>query len=140
MYFVLMFCLQVVPATVMVYAALTYTEYPLRILKAEIHTEKPNVMRIDGAGLVENDVIAKTLRMLSDRYKCLKNVAIDCHPHCRIFENALRMLRTLTNVLQIMRTSCKHMRMKRLCSASILANNINDVSKLHKGHGKICQY
>ena len=66
------------------------------------------MMRMEGAGLVENDVFAKTFRMLADPYKCLKNAAIDCHPHCRILENALRTLRTLTdavthkaNVLQI---------------------------------------
>ena len=57
------------------------------------------MMRMDGAGLVENDVFAKTLRMLADPYKCLKNVAIDCHPHCRFLENDLRMLRTLTNAV-----------------------------------------
>ena len=51
---------------------------------------------MDGAGLVENDVFAKTLRMLADPYKCLKNVAIDCHPYCRILENGLR---TLTNAV-----------------------------------------
>ena len=57
------------------------------------------MMRIDGAGLGENDVFAKTLRILGDPYKCLKNVAIDSHPHCRILENALCMLRTLTNAI-----------------------------------------
>ena len=59
------------------------------------------MMRMDGAGLVENGVFAKTLRMLADSYKCLKNVANDCHPHCRILENdlALRLLRTLTNAV-----------------------------------------
>ena len=56
-------------------------------------------MRMDGAGLVENDAFAKTLRMLADPYKCLKNVAIDCHPYCRILENGLRMLRTLANAV-----------------------------------------
>ena len=59
----------------------------------------PNVMRIYGAGLVQNDVFAKVLRMLADPYKCLKNVAIDCHPHYRILENALRMFRKLTNAV-----------------------------------------
>ena len=46
------------------------------------------MMRMDGAGLVQNDVFAKALRMLADPYKCLKNVAIDCHLHYRILENA----------------------------------------------------
>ena len=50
-------------------------------------------------GLVENDVFAKTLRMLADLYECLRNVAIDCQPHCRILKNALKMLRTLTNAI-----------------------------------------
>ena len=59
----------------------------------------PNMMRMDGAGLVENDVFAKTLRMLANPYKYPKNVAIDFHPHCRILKNALRMLRTLTNTV-----------------------------------------
>ena len=57
------------------------------------------MMRMDGAGLVQNDVFAKALRMLADPYKCLKNVAIDCHPHNRILENALRMFKTLTNAV-----------------------------------------
>ena len=57
------------------------------------------MMRMDGAGLVQNDVFANALRMLADPYKCLKNVAIDCHPHYRIIENALRMFRTLTNAV-----------------------------------------
>ena len=52
-----------------------------------------------GAGLVQNDAFAKASRMLADPYKCLKNVAINCHPHYRILENALRMFRTLTNVV-----------------------------------------
>ena len=56
-------------------------------------------MRMDGAGLVQNDVFAKALRMLADPYKCLKNNATDCHPHYRILENALRMIRTLTNAV-----------------------------------------
>ena len=56
-------------------------------------------MRMDGAGLVKNDVFAKAVRMLAAPYKCLKNVAIDCLPHYRILENALRMFRTLTNAV-----------------------------------------
>ena len=72
------------------------------------------MMRMDGAGLVQNDVSAKALRMLADPYKCLKNVAINYHPHYQILENALRMFRTLTIIklqmpLQIIRTSCKHL-------------------------------
>ena len=57
------------------------------------------MMRMDGAGLVQNDVFAKALRMLADSYKFLKNVAIDCHAHHRILENALRMFRTPTNAV-----------------------------------------
>ena len=57
------------------------------------------MMRMDGAGLVENSIFAKTLKMLTDAYQCPENVAIDFHPHCRIFKNALRKLRTLTNAL-----------------------------------------
>ena len=57
------------------------------------------MMRMDGAGLAQNDVFAKALRMLADPYKCLKNVAIDCHAHYRILENALGMFRTLTNAV-----------------------------------------
>ena len=59
------------------------------------------MMRMDGAGLAQNDVFSKALRMLADPYKCLKNVAIDCHAHYRILENALRMFRTLTNAVTI---------------------------------------
>ena len=47
------------------------------------------MMRMDGAGLVQNDVFAKALKLLADPYKFLKNVAIDCHAHYRILENAL---------------------------------------------------
>ena len=57
------------------------------------------MMRIYGAGLVQNDVFAKALRMLASPYKCLKNVAIDCHPHYRFLENALQIFRTLTNAI-----------------------------------------
>ena len=57
------------------------------------------MMRMDGAGLVQNDVFSKALRMLADPYKFLKNVAIVCHAHYRILENALRMFRTLTNAV-----------------------------------------
>ena len=57
------------------------------------------MMRMDGAGLVQNDVFAKALRILADPYKCLKNVAINCHPHYRILENCLRKFRTLTNAV-----------------------------------------
>ena len=67
------------------------------------------MMRMDGAGLVQNDVFAKALRTLADPYKCLKNVAIDCHPHYRILENALRVFQRLHMPLQIIRTSCKHL-------------------------------
>ena len=57
------------------------------------------MMRMDGAGLVQNDVLVKALRMLADPYKFLKNVAIDCHAHYRILENALRIFQTLTNAV-----------------------------------------
>ena len=60
---------------------------PCESQNLKIALKLPNMMRIDGAGLVENDVFAKKLRMLADPYKCHKNVAIDCHPHCRILEN-----------------------------------------------------
>ena len=54
------------------------------------------MMRMDGAGLVENDTFAKTLR---NPNKYPTNVPIDFHPHCRILKNALRMLRMLTNAV-----------------------------------------
>ena len=57
------------------------------------------MMRMDGAGLIQNDVFAKALRMLADPYKCVKDFTIDCLPHYRILENALRMFRTLTNAV-----------------------------------------
>ena len=57
------------------------------------------MMRMDGAGLVENNIFAKTLRMLANPNKYPTNVPIDFHPHCRILKNALRMLRTLTNAV-----------------------------------------
>ena len=67
------------------------------------------MMRMDGAGLVQNDVFAKALRMLANPYKFLKNVAIDCHAHCRSLENALRVFRTLTNAITNNITPCKHL-------------------------------
>ena len=57
------------------------------------------MMRMDGAGLAQNDVFAKALIMLANPYKCLKNVAIDCYAHYQILENAVRMFRTLTNAV-----------------------------------------
>ena len=81
------------------YAALPYTEYPLRMLKFQIRAEITEYDANRRAGLVQNDVFAKALRMLADPYKCLKNVAIDCHPHYRILANPLRMFRTLTNAV-----------------------------------------
>ena len=69
-------------------AALTYTEYPLRMLKFEIRAEITEYDANGRGGACTNDVFAKALRMLADPYKCLKNVAIDCHPHYRILENA----------------------------------------------------
>ena len=74
---------------------LKYIEYLLRMLKCE-NPAVPNMMRMDGAGLVENDVFAKTLRKLADPYKC--------RPHCRILENGLHMLRTLTNNANALQT------------------------------------
>ena len=73
-----------------------------------------------GAGLVQNDVFAKALRMLADPDKCLKNVAIDCHPHYRILKNALRMFRTLTNAVtnnaNVLQTPANTLQMKRMCT------------------------
>ena len=73
------------------------------------------------ACLVENDVFAKMSRMFVDSYKCLKNVEIDCHPHCQILENAFKMLRTLTNAIT---NNCERfansLQMKRLCSKCLL--------------------
>ena len=54
---------------------------------------------MDGAGLIENDILTKMLRMLANSYKYPKNAAINFHPHCGILNNALRMLRTLTNAV-----------------------------------------
>ena len=70
---------------------------PCECLNLKIALIIPNMMRMDGAGLVENNIFTKTLRMLANPYKYPKNVEIDFHPHCRILKNALRMLRTLTN-------------------------------------------
>ena len=76
------------------------------------------MMRMDGAGLVQNYVLAKALiRMLADPYKFLKNVAIDCHAHYRILENAI------TNVPNAYKCRYKKyeclantLQMKRMCS------------------------
>ena len=69
------------------------------------------MMRMDRVELVENDVFANSFRMLADPYKCLKKVAIDYHPHRRILENALRILRTLTyaatNNANVLQTPCE---------------------------------
>ena len=114
------------------------------------------MMRIDGAGLVQNDVFAKALRMLADPYKCLKNVAIDCHLHYRILENALRMFRTLTNAVtnntNVLRTPYKRSEcVANACRilfifhsfANIEANNINVKRNHPQCEGawkKICHY
>ena len=56
------------------------------------------MMRMDRAGLVENIVFCEFVKNANaDSYKCLKNVAIDNHPHRRILENTLQILRTVTN-------------------------------------------
>ena len=69
------------------------------------------MMRMDRAGLVENDVFANSLRMLADPYEFLKKVAIDYHPHLQILENALRISRTLTNAAtnnaNVLQTPCE---------------------------------
>ena len=69
------------------------------------------MMRMDRAELAENDVFATSFRMLADPYKYLKKVAIDYHPHRRILENALRILRTLTyaatNNANVLQTPCE---------------------------------
>ena len=68
------------------------------------------MMRMDGAGLAQNDVFSKALRMHADPYKCLKNVAIDCHAHYRILENATyECSERLQMPLQLIRTSYKHL-------------------------------
>ena len=72
---------------------------PCECSKLKFALKLPNMMQMDEAGLVQNDVFAKALRMIADPYKCLKNVAFDCHPHYRMLENALRMFRTLTNAV-----------------------------------------
>ena len=59
-----------VPST-LTYAALPYTEYPLRMLKFQIRAEITEYDANGRAGLVQNDVFAKALRMLADPYKCL---------------------------------------------------------------------
>ena len=66
--------------------------------KTQISLFGPKKISHVWAGLVENE-IAKTLRMLADPYKYLENVANVGHPHCRILENALRMLKMLTNAV-----------------------------------------
>ena len=69
------------------------------MLKFQIRAEITKYDANGRAGLVQNDVFAKALRMLADPYKCLKNVAIDCHPYYRILANLLRMFRTLTKAV-----------------------------------------
>ena len=67
------------------------------------------MMQMDGAGLAQNDVFAKALRMLADPYKFLKNVAIDCHAHYRFLKMPNECSERLQMPLQIIRTSCKHL-------------------------------
>ena len=67
------------------------------------------MMRMDGAGFVQNDVFANAFRMLADPYKFLKNVVIDCHAHYQILANAkYECSERLQMPIQIIRTSCKH--------------------------------
>ena len=51
----------------------------------------------------------------ADPYKFLKNVAIDCHAHYRILENALQMFRTLTNAVTNYECLANTLQMKRMC-------------------------
>ena len=90
-------------------AALTYTEYPLRMLKFEIRAEITEYDANGRGGLVQNDVFAKALRMLAYSYKCLKNVAIDCHPSTEFLKMPNECSERLQMPLQIIRTSCKHL-------------------------------
>ena len=91
--------------------------------------------------------------MLADPYKCLKNVAIDCHSHCRILENALRMLQMLTNAVtnnaNVLQTPCDCVanacRIVFICHllASIIVNNINVNQNPLQCQGackKLCHY
>ena len=64
------------------------------------------MMRMDGAGLVQNDVFAKALRMLANPYKFLKNVAIDS---AMLLKMPCECSERLQMPLQIIRTSCKHL-------------------------------
>ena len=67
-------------------------------------------MRMDGAGLVENYVFAKMLRMLEDLYKCLKNhlglIVIHTAEFLKMFYACYECLQM---PLQIMRTPSKHL-------------------------------
>ena len=65
-------------------------------------------MRLYGAGLVQNDVFAKALRMLADPYKCLKNVAIAIHT-TEFLKMPYECSERLQMPLQIIQTSCKHL-------------------------------
>ena len=65
------------------------------------------MMRMNRAGLIENNVFANSLRMLADPYKCLKKVAIDYHPHRRFLKMPYEYYERLQMPLQIMRTSYK---------------------------------
>ena len=64
------------------------------------------MMRMYGAGLVQNDVFAKALRMLADPYKCLRNVAIHT---TELLNLSYECSERLQMPLQIIRTSCKHL-------------------------------
>ena len=61
------------------------------MLQNEIRAEYTEYDANGGAGLVEIDICAETIRMLADPDKC-QDVAIDCHPHCRIFTERLQIL------------------------------------------------
>ena len=84
----LIFFVNMVMELIFLNAALTYTEYPLQILKFEIRTEITEYDENGQGGACRKRFFANSLRMLADHYKCLKKVVIDYHPHRRILENA----------------------------------------------------
>ena len=81
------------------YAALTYTEYPLRILKFEIRAEITEYDANGRGGACTKRCLCESVKNACGSLQILKNVAIDCHAHCRVLESALRMFRTLTNTV-----------------------------------------
>ena len=67
------------------------------------------MMRMDGAGLAQNDVFAKALRMLADPSNILRMLRLIAMLTTEFLKMPYECSERLQMPLQIIRTSCKHL-------------------------------